>query len=110
MGLVERDLDGGQTAGTRAEHVCAFARRHGETEVLVIAGRWFAVLAGDGDEVPVGPAWADTRLELGEEARGRRYRNLLDGRHIGIADGEAAAMLELADVFAELPLALLLRE
>src|SRR5205085_968512 len=66
--------------GARAEHVCAFARRHAGTAVLVVAPRLMARLAlaaeADGKpapdglppvRLPVGEAiWRDTTLALPE--------------------------------------------
>ena len=96
--------------GPRAEHLCAFARRHGDEELLVAAGRWYARLTGEDDAPPVAGTWAGTRLALPAADAGCRYRNLLDGRLTVAHAGEDGPELELADVFAHLPVALLLRE
>jgi (1->4)-alpha-D-glucan 1-alpha-D-glucosylmutase len=96
--------------GPRAEHLCAFARRHGDEELLVAAGRWYARLAGEDDAPPVAGTWAGTRLALPTAGAGRRYRNLLDGRLTAAQAGEDGPELDLAGVFAHLPVALLLRE
>jgi len=60
--------------GTKADHVCAFVRRHGDVTVLVIVPRLVALLS-EGQEVPpLGDVWGDTVLRLDEFA-GKTARN-----------------------------------
>jgi (1->4)-alpha-D-glucan 1-alpha-D-glucosylmutase len=107
--------------GARAEHVCAFARRHAGTTVLVVAPRLMARLALDAEaagkpppdgppplRLPVGATiWSDTALAL-PEGSPTRWRNAVTGERLA-ADGGAAAP-RLADVLRVFPLALLVGE
>ncbi len=90
--------------GSRAEHVCAFARLASDDHVVVIAPRWCTQLAGPG-RLPVGPeTWGDTAVALDGARAAARYRNVFTGEEIAVAP---AGTLELADALATFPLALL---
>jgi (1->4)-alpha-D-glucan 1-alpha-D-glucosylmutase len=90
-------------SGQRAEHVCAFARRHGEHVVIAVAPRLYYGLSAATDGLPLGAAvWGDTRIAV---TGGAEYRDLLTGRRF-TADGPQAA-LALAELLADLPVALL---
>jgi (1->4)-alpha-D-glucan 1-alpha-D-glucosylmutase len=54
--------------GERADHLCAFARRHESVTVIVVVGRWFARLEALGvDEgLKPGDRWKDAWVELPE--------------------------------------------
>lgn len=89
-------------SGTRAAHVCAFARRLGARAAVVAAGRFFLAL-GAAERPPVGlGAWGDTALLLPADLVERTWRDVLTGRRI-----PAGSKPALADLFAELPVALL---
>jgi (1->4)-alpha-D-glucan 1-alpha-D-glucosylmutase len=93
--------------GARAEHAVAFARAlgaapGGEEEVVAIAPRLTARLAGGSREPPLGAIWADTAIPV----TGRRYRNLYTGRRTVAVEGA----LPLAQVLADFPVALLEKE
>jgi (1->4)-alpha-D-glucan 1-alpha-D-glucosylmutase len=87
--------------GSRAEHVFAFARRHGEARALVVIPRLVAKLLGDRQGMPVGPeVWGDTQLDLsGIEGT---WRNVLTGEKLAPEGNSLAA----ASVFSTLPIAL----
>lgn len=97
-----RELRG---VGARGENVFAFARAHQQTVAVVVVPR---LMAADlvGAEGPGSAHWGDSRLALeGEAAQMREFTEVLSGRTLALsADGH----LELAVVFAELPVALLL--
>jgi (1->4)-alpha-D-glucan 1-alpha-D-glucosylmutase len=116
--------------GPQAEHVCAFARQHAGTTILVVAPRLMARLALDAQEagrpsadddlpplrLPLGEAtWHDTTLRLpaGSPAR---WRNALTGECLVAAGsslaavGDDAAALRLADVLRLFPVGLLVGE
>jgi (1->4)-alpha-D-glucan 1-alpha-D-glucosylmutase len=92
--------------GTRRAHVVAFARVQGGASALTITGRFFALL-GAAERRPLGEAtWADTRLLLDRALPRGDYRDVLTGRTVrAVGNGDHA--LRLADVFASLPVALL---
>jgi (1->4)-alpha-D-glucan 1-alpha-D-glucosylmutase len=89
-------------SGARSAHVCAFARRLGPRAAVAAAGRFFLAL-GAAERPPVGrAAWGDTALALPADLSETAWRDALTGRRI-----RAGATLALADLFAELPAALL---
>ncbi|HEY7647565.1 MAG TPA: malto-oligosyltrehalose synthase [Methylomirabilota bacterium] len=93
-----------EAAGPLAEHVGAFARLASDSAAITVVAR---LLARRGiEELPVGPAyWGDaTRISLPREA-GTRFVNALTGERVETSDGA----LDVGRVFANLPVALLVR-
>ncbi|OGW60094.1 MAG: 4-alpha-glucanotransferase [Nitrospirae bacterium RBG_16_64_22] len=91
--------------GERAAHVCAFARRLGNSQAIVIAPRLFASLTQAADP-PVGPAvWNDTEIGLPEGSNGT-YRNVFTGETVTPDGGR----VPLSSALASFPLALLANE
>ena len=92
-----------EVAGARRDHVCAFARRAGDSWAIVVAPRWVAGLCGDG-RPPLGEeTWGDTVLPLPGGAPGS-WRNALS------CDPPIAAergALSVAAALRSLPVALL---
>nr|WP_183985525.1 malto-oligosyltrehalose synthase [Deinobacterium chartae] len=83
------------------EHAVAFARQH-EGRTLITAVPRFSLRLTEGQQPwPLGGVWGNTRLPLTEAGR---YRNLLTGE---VLEGESS--LDLAEVFAHFPVALLER-
>lgn len=62
-------------AGPKAEHLCAFARRHSMGTIVTVVPRSVVRLAGT-DQLPLGTVWADTTVDM---PAGGRYRNVLTG-------------------------------
>jgi (1->4)-alpha-D-glucan 1-alpha-D-glucosylmutase len=84
-----------EATGARADHLCAFLRRHEGRSVLVVVPRLVAKLLG-GSEAP---DWGDTALELpGRSA----WRDALSGRTL-----PAASRISARELFASFPVALL---
>jgi (1->4)-alpha-D-glucan 1-alpha-D-glucosylmutase len=89
--------------GRRERNVLAFARRHRESAVVVVAGRLFASLGLEPGAPPLGePAWGDTVLDLTGFPGGIRITNVLTGER-WTHDGATT----LARVFAHFPGAML---
>jgi (1->4)-alpha-D-glucan 1-alpha-D-glucosylmutase len=88
-----------EVAGTRENHLCAFARRRGSESVVVAVPRLVAALDAE-------PGWGDTIVQL-PPASAQRWRNVLTGAVVNSAQRDGAAVLEAAQVFAQFPLALL---
>jgi (1->4)-alpha-D-glucan 1-alpha-D-glucosylmutase len=87
--------------GVYADRVFAFSRGRGEKTMLVVAPRLTGVF---GDELPVGTIWGDSRLRLDPGADlPKVFRCVLSGMTVRVADGALA----LAEVFARLPVAVL---
>jgi (1->4)-alpha-D-glucan 1-alpha-D-glucosylmutase len=99
------------TTGSKADHVCAFARRLADREVVVVAARWFARLSADENRLPLGDAvWEDTVTEVPEGRGERSYRNVLTGERVGIVRHEHKRAFRTAELLAGFPVALLLGE
>jgi (1->4)-alpha-D-glucan 1-alpha-D-glucosylmutase len=91
--------------GDRAEHAVAFARTGGGAAVIVAVPRLVATLTRARDfALPEAADWRGTRLPLPDELAGR-YRNALTGKEL--RPGKHG--LDLSDVFADFPVALLER-
>ncbi|MDP3841116.1 MAG: malto-oligosyltrehalose synthase [Oxalobacteraceae bacterium] len=98
-----------QAEGSRAEHVCAFARSSKEAAVMVVAPRFFYALLGDGDRVPAGAEfWAGTGIELPEGLAGNTWRNVFTDE-IVCGPEPGGRRLGVAGLLAHFPFALLHR-
>jgi len=94
--------------GPAAGHLCAYARRLGEREIVVVATRWFARLAAGTAELPPGnPAWDDTRVARPEGSRAVRYHNVLTGETVPAGGNGEEAGFRTADLLRHFPVALL---
>lgn len=99
-----------RATGSQQDHLCAFARIHGDTELLVIAPRLFTRLLASPQEQPLGSSvWYDTRVLLPPSPREAWYRHLLTEEIILPVFREGQAVLPMATVCAHFPLALLQR-
>jgi (1->4)-alpha-D-glucan 1-alpha-D-glucosylmutase len=95
--------------GSRAHHLCAFARRCGRRAAIVIAPRLYRRLLDDPARLPLGSAvWENTVIELpASEGSGRPLRNVLDGTQLQpVSHGNGAGILA-AQALARFPVALL---
>jgi (1->4)-alpha-D-glucan 1-alpha-D-glucosylmutase len=93
--------------GTKANHLFAFARRLNGSAAAVAVPRLVARLNPNPDRPPLGGGvWADTRLSLAGVESGGSWRDAFTGRRVTASDGTVAA----AELFADFPVALLLRE
>lgn len=90
--------------GPAAEHVIAYLRQLGDQLVLVIAPRLMYTLAGGGGIFGNTDLWRDTTLQLPSSVATDGWRNLLGD------DQSVVDPTDLATIFAEMPLAVLVRE
>ncbi|CAN7614863.1 malto-oligosyltrehalose synthase [Variovorax sp. LjRoot290] len=74
-------------SGVQAAHVVAFARRHEEQTLVVIAGRLFTGLDSAEGEPPLGEVWQDTSVRLPDAADGAAFANVLTGETIVVQGG-----------------------
>lgn len=94
--------------GQRAEHICAFARRHAEEVAVIATGRWFARLATASEQLShTEPPWAKTWIEA---PAGGRYLNALTGEHLIAPATASGPRFAAAELFQLLPIALLVRQ
>jgi (1->4)-alpha-D-glucan 1-alpha-D-glucosylmutase len=95
-------------SGDRERHLIAFARMSGDRAVIVVASRFFTKL-GDSSRRPTGgEVWGNTTIVLPEELGGC-YRDRFTGESVCAQRSEKALSLSLAEIFSQLPVALLER-
>jgi (1->4)-alpha-D-glucan 1-alpha-D-glucosylmutase len=85
--------------GHLAAHVIAYARRHGDAEIVVVAPRLVEGILRGKFEPPVGELWGDAQLPLG----GVRYRNIFTGQTLEPEAGFAP----MSEILASFPVAIL---
>jgi (1->4)-alpha-D-glucan 1-alpha-D-glucosylmutase len=97
-----------QAVGSRADHLFAFARIHGDRHVIVAVPRLMATLAPDVEVPPLGERiWGDTSLDLIGLPESTGYHEALTDRCLAVhRDGTPA--LRAADLFEHFPIAMLL--
>jgi (1->4)-alpha-D-glucan 1-alpha-D-glucosylmutase len=93
------DVVGIPAAGSRDDHVFAFARTRGERACITVVPRWTAALGRDAVIDP--DVWGDTALHLPPQLR-RAWHNALTGEII-----HAETALNVADIFRHIPFGLL---
>ena len=89
-------LDGGYASIDAGEHVIAFERTLGERRLVCVAPRLMRRRTGGRVDWPLGNAWENDRLELGDAAR---FVNVFTG------ETHEGASLPLSRVFATFPVA-----
>ena len=96
-------------AGSRDEHVCAFARRRDTEAALVVVPRLCARLTEGGRGLPLGDAvWSDTVLALEGHFEATTYRELFTGASVESVPMEGGGRgLRLGALLADFPVALL---
>ncbi|HKY01950.1 MAG TPA: malto-oligosyltrehalose synthase [Burkholderiales bacterium] len=92
-----------RSEGEKWEHALAYRRVHGDHGIIVAVGRLYAKLGAPPDTIPLGQIWSDTRLTIKGLPEGVRLRNVLTDEVLQPHDGE----LQVAEVFAQMPVALL---
>jgi (1->4)-alpha-D-glucan 1-alpha-D-glucosylmutase len=95
--------------GTLARHVVAFSRGEPGRRVVTVTGRLFAPLT-EGRRAPLGEVWRDTTIALAEAPVPTRWRDTLTGRPASLVRRGGEPALALAELFATLPLALIVEE
>ena len=96
--------------GKLADNVCSFARRLGNSRVIVAVPRLLANLVNDPLRPPCGDKiWGGTLIAVPYADKGVRYRNIFTGELLTISEKDGNSVLSVPEVFAEFPLALLER-
>lgn len=94
-------------SGAHGERIVAFQRVQAEQRAVVVAPRLLAGLGGIG--APLGAVWGDYLLLIPDVHAGDRFRHRLSGATIEARPYHAGAALRLADLFRDLPVALVER-
>jgi (1->4)-alpha-D-glucan 1-alpha-D-glucosylmutase len=95
-----------QVAGAAKDHVLAFARRDGDTCVIVVLSRWAARLMNGELAAPIGAVWGDTAVSATPRCALGPMRNLFTGARVGPENGDVPT-LRVAELFRALPFAVL---
>jgi (1->4)-alpha-D-glucan 1-alpha-D-glucosylmutase len=96
-----------KAAGERSRHVIAFARSQGEEQIVVAAGRFFMGLGGAAPRAVIGSAWGNAILSASSELLHENYVDLFTGKTVRTNPGHEELQFALAEVFADLPVAML---
>src|SRR5439155_10280928 len=100
-----------EAAGPRQEHVFGFVRRHEKQCAAVIVPRLLTGLLPSPEKwPPPGEIWQDTVLPLSIVEAKRRWRDVFTGEIVPADARSGQTAVRLADVFANLPVALLIAE
>ncbi len=98
-----------EAAGPHAAQIVAFARRHTDTEIVVVTPRLVTRLVGE-DAAPLDDVWRDDLLVLPDAVPGTRYTQLFTNQSIEAVEQDGKRGLPLAAVFAHIPIALLIKD
>jgi len=99
-----------EVMGDKAENVCAFARRIGVERTIIAAPRFFTSLVSNPRGLPLGEeAWGKSRLIVPISEPGATYRNIFTDEIITARDYKSATALQLSEVFAHFPVAMMER-
>ena len=97
-----------ESMGEKAYHVCAFARRFGDSVTLIAVPRFLTKLIQQPETFPFGKeVWRDSFMVIPFEDAGARYRNVFTGEIISIESHKGAIALFLSDIFMNFPVALM---
>lgn len=95
--------------GPNADHICVFSRRLDDTEIIVVATRWFAKLIGELGVSPIASVlWEKTRVQIAGPQISRRYHNLLTDETVQAVQMDKEYWLNASDLFKHFPMALLI--
>jgi (1->4)-alpha-D-glucan 1-alpha-D-glucosylmutase len=99
-----------EVMGKNADNVCAFARRLGNSRVIIVIPRFFTKLISHPTELPFGKTvWSDSSIMIPIAEPGARYRNIFTDKVLMAIDYKEATALYLAEVFADFPVAMMER-
>jgi (1->4)-alpha-D-glucan 1-alpha-D-glucosylmutase len=94
-------------AGRHAGRLCAFARTHADTQLIVVAPRLPAALHGGEAPCYAPEAWADTAIALDGLPVPPAYRDLITGGSVAVESADGAPRVPLASLLARFPVAAL---
>ncbi len=96
--------------GETASNVCSFARKSGDSIVLVVAPRFFTRLIQEPEGLPFGKdVWKDSIVVIPFEGAGIRYHNIFTGEHVTAVRQNESTVLYLSEILAHFPVAFMER-
>lgn len=98
-----------EALGEKKGHVCAFARKLNQEEVIAAAPRLLVSLAG-ASEAPVGKIWEGSCLVLEDREAGSAYEHVFTGEVIRSREEEGRVVLSLSEIFSCFPVVLLRKQ
>lgn len=97
-----------RTTGAHANHLLAYARRHGDRFALIVVPRLFARLLGERQCPPLGEeVWSDTAIELPRGCAVSTLHNVLDHTCTAVVEIDGRRTVRAREVFAAFPGAIL---
>ena len=97
-----------ETGGGASDHICAFARRLGNKELLVIVPRFLIRLVPEEERLPFGDdAWGDCSIIVPFAEEGWIYRNIFTSEVVAVRRKNGALCLFASEVFGSFPVALM---
>jgi (1->4)-alpha-D-glucan 1-alpha-D-glucosylmutase len=97
-----------EVSGDREQNVCAFARRLNGSSAIVIVPRFFTSLMSEENRLPLGrEAWGNTVVIVPFAREGMEHRDVFTGETVKTKEREKEVLLELSEVLANFPVALL---
>lgn len=98
-------------AGSRSDHVCAFARRSEKKCAIVCVPRFLSKLVFGENALPQGTAvWEDTHLILPDLPAGVHYYNIFTGQQLLPGKHNGDSVINLSRALEEFPVAVLERQ
>jgi (1->4)-alpha-D-glucan 1-alpha-D-glucosylmutase len=106
--FTQGDYTPAHALGSRSENVFAFVRRLEDRWAIAVAPRLQTQLMPSPGDLPLGPeVWQDSALVLPGFSPHDRCRNVFTGELHDLIEWDGRAVIPLADVFANFPVALL---
>ncbi len=97
-----------EAMGEKANNVCTFLRRVGNSLAMVVVPRFFTKLIQQPETSPFGKEiWEDSFIVIPFEETGGKYRNVFTGETVTVVSHKGATVLFLYEVFANFPAALM---
>ena len=98
-----------EAVGSRADHVCALARRIGKKRLVAAVPRFFTRFTADGKRPMGAGIWGDTAIVIPFADAGAQYYNIYTGETVRAEERNAAIVLPVSAVLDVFPVALLQR-
>jgi (1->4)-alpha-D-glucan 1-alpha-D-glucosylmutase len=94
--------------GLRASHVCSFARRKGNSTVIVAVPLLMAGVLSEQENTPIGATvWGDTRLILPAALAPEQYTNAFTAQQLAPEENNGYASLAISKLLQDFPVALI---